>query len=107
MNTPMLHLNLKRKWFDMIQSGIKDVEYREVKPYWTRIFGNEDGIKIKGKFYNPKDILICFSNGYSKDRDHFYCKLKGVVLGEGVYAWGGEKGILCYLLVLGEVLGEQ
>ena len=29
-----LHLNLKRKWFDMILSGEKKEEYREFKKYW-------------------------------------------------------------------------
>lgn len=29
-----LHLNLKKKWFDMILSGEKTEEYREIKGYW-------------------------------------------------------------------------
>ncbi|HET8736229.1 MAG TPA: ASCH domain-containing protein, partial [Pricia sp.] len=29
-----LHLNLKKKWFDMILSGEKKEEYREIKEYW-------------------------------------------------------------------------
>ncbi|MCP3683561.1 MAG: hypothetical protein GY861_12810 [bacterium] len=31
----ILHLNLKRKWFDLIASGEKHIEYRELKDYWT------------------------------------------------------------------------
>lgn len=30
-----LHLVLKKKWFDMIASGEKKVEYRDIKPHWT------------------------------------------------------------------------
>lgn len=30
----MLVLPIKRKWFDMILSGEKREEYREVKPYY-------------------------------------------------------------------------
>ena len=30
-----LHLNLHKKWFDMILSGEKKEEYREVNPYWA------------------------------------------------------------------------
>ena len=31
-----LHLNLKAKWYDMIESGIKKEEYREIKPFWEK-----------------------------------------------------------------------
>jgi len=37
-----LHLNLKRKWFDMILSGDKDEEYREIKPHWANILISND-----------------------------------------------------------------
>ena len=30
-----LHLNLKKKWFDMIKSGEKKEEYREITEYWA------------------------------------------------------------------------
>lgn len=30
-----LHLNLKKKWFDMIYSGEKKEEYRDTSPYWA------------------------------------------------------------------------
>ena len=36
----MLILPIKRKWFDMIKSGEKKEEYREIKPYWTKRFEN-------------------------------------------------------------------
>lgn len=32
----ILHLPLKKKWFNMIASGIKTEEYREIKPYWIK-----------------------------------------------------------------------
>lgn len=31
-----LDLVLKSKWYDMIASGEKQEEYREIKPYWTK-----------------------------------------------------------------------
>ena len=31
----MLILPIKKKWLDMILSGEKGDEYREIKPYWT------------------------------------------------------------------------
>lgn len=33
-----LILPIKKKWFDMILSGEKKEEYREMKPYWEKRF---------------------------------------------------------------------
>lgn len=30
-----LKLVLKKKWYDMIESGVKLEEYRDIKPHWT------------------------------------------------------------------------
>ena len=32
----MLTFPLKKEWYEKIKSGEKTVEYREIKPYWTR-----------------------------------------------------------------------
>ena len=32
----MLIFPLKKEWYEKIRSGEKNVEYREVKPYWTK-----------------------------------------------------------------------
>ena len=34
----MLTLPIKKKWFDMILSGEKKEEYREIKPYYDSRF---------------------------------------------------------------------
>jgi hypothetical protein len=34
----IFHLNLKKKWFDMIKAGTKTTEYREIKPTWSKVF---------------------------------------------------------------------
>lgn len=39
----MLIFPLKKEWYEKIKSGEKTIEYREVKPYWTRRFYNEKG----------------------------------------------------------------
>ncbi|MDM8539125.1 ASCH domain-containing protein [Desulfobacterales bacterium HSG17] len=36
----ILLLTLKHKWFDLIASGKKRREYREIKPYWATIGGH-------------------------------------------------------------------
>lgn len=39
----MLTLPIKKKWFDMIISGEKKEEYREIKPYYDTRFMNAFG----------------------------------------------------------------
>ena len=77
MEKPILHLNLEKKWFDMILSGEKKEEYREIKPYWNRVFSTY--IKIKGKVYHPSDVIIRFSNGYAKNRRQFDIECKYLI----------------------------
>lgn len=105
---PILHLNLKRKWFDMIKSGEKTTEYREIKWYWRRIFNvREQRVKIKGKhYYKHHEIIICFSNGYAKDREQFYCKLKRIDIGYGKPEWGAIPGRNYYRIELDHVITD-
>lgn len=42
-------LPIKKKWYDMIVSGEKKEEYREIKPYYDSRFMNAFGfIEVKG-----------------------------------------------------------
>ncbi len=102
MNPPILHLNLKRKWYKMIADKIKKEEYREIKPYWSRIFeASASGIKIKGKFYHPSDVIIRFSNGYSKHREQMDIWLESIAIREGNEEWGAIPSEQYYVLKLG------
>lgn len=49
----ILHLNLKKKWFDLIDKGIKKEEYREIKPYWEKRL-----IDYKALKYNYQAIAL-------------------------------------------------
>ena len=86
-----LHLNLKRKWFDMILSGEKKEEYRDIKPYWTK------------RFNNFCFETITFSNGYSKNRDQFEIEVFGLSIKTGLKKWGAEKDKLYFVLILGNI----
>ena len=58
----ILNLTLKKKWFDLIASGKKKFEYREIKEYWVRrLFEEEHPNPLK--HYD----FIRFRNGYRKD----------------------------------------
>ena len=83
----MLVLPIKKKWFDMIKSGEKKEEYREIKPYWFTRFKNNlmiyeydwlgDCVEIsKGRG------TVIFKNGYQKNAPKIKCGIeitKGVI----------------------------
>jgi len=74
----ILHLTLKKKWFDMISSGVKKEEYREIKPYWC-------------KRLNKKFDAVQFRNGYSKDAPFFIIQLIGLYRSFGIVEWGAPQ----------------
>lgn len=57
----VLRLTLKRKWFDLIAAGKKNIEYREFKEYW-KIRLMLSGSKLRDDFDE-----VHFRNGYSPD----------------------------------------
>ena len=65
MENKILHLTLKKKWFDLIASGEKNLEYREMKPYWTtRLFTSEQVSENHTKYHSREYDEIHFKNGY-------------------------------------------
>lgn len=101
MNKPILHLNVKRKWFDMIKSGEKKEEYREITSYWGNKFMSN--IRIKNKHYHPQDVIICFSNGYKKEREQIYVECLDIWVGYGKPEWGAEPDKQYFILKLGRI----
>ena len=53
-----LKLTLNKKWFDLIEKGIKTEEYREIKPYWFSRLLYKIPSPVGGYFNASKDILI-------------------------------------------------
>jgi len=96
---PVFHLNLTRKWFDMIKSGEKKEEYREITDHWRKRFVNGK-IKIKGVCYHPTDIVVCFSNGYANDRPQIWERLVGLTTKTGMPEWGAVPERQYYVLQL-------
>ena len=80
-NKRVLHLTLIKKWFDLILSGKKTKEYRDIKPYWTK--------RLVGKEFEE----IHFKNGYSKNAPFMRVEWKDMKK---------EKGK--YVILLGKVL---
>jgi len=90
----VLHLTLKKKWFDMIASGEKREEYREIKPYWNR--------RLINKSYD----VIQFRNGYSKDSPTMLVECKGLYSSLGIIEWGAPEGKQVFILKLGKILEQ-
>lgn len=99
----MLVLPIKRKWFDMIVSGEKTEEYREIKPYYDvrfeSVFGCQwlfRGIKGIGDMEPPKKEII-FRNGYSRTARQIKA-LCTLAIGKGKPEWGAEPEATYYVL---------
>lgn len=93
MSEKVLHLTLEKKWFDMIRSGEKHQEYREIKPCWTkRIF--------KGQTH------ILFVNGYGADKPRFKIELNKISTGIGFLDWGAPFDETVYILDLGKIVDQ-
>lgn len=88
-----LILPIKKKWFDMISSGEKKEEYREIKPYYQTRF--------------KKPIThIRFTNGYGNSVPSVTVELLGISKGIPKPEWSEgtiEQGTEVYVLSLGDV----
>ena len=94
----MLVLPIKKKWFDMIKSGEKKEEYREIKPYYNSRLGVRLIIQELINGSNAKFISnIMFRNGYGKDRPTILCKCE-ISKGYGKQEWGSELNKEYYIL---------
>lgn len=89
----MLTLPIKKKWFDMIESGEKKEEYRAASKYWIVRFG----------FYYPFIRQVSFQtlrlrNGYSKNSPILECAVM-IYCGTGNPEWGAPNE-MCFILVI-------
>lgn len=103
--TRILNLPLKKEWYNMIESGIKSEEYREIKPYWCeRLLGMKTALFSYRYGYqscNPKGFThICFRYGYTKRTMLF--ELKGITIGKGNTAWGAPEDKEVFILKIGD-----
>ena len=80
----MLILPIKRKWFDMILSGEKKEEYRDIKPYYdTRL------MDTFGMIWVGDELIRSLSAGYGREE------------------WGAEPGKKYYILTIENIGGMK
>ena len=92
----ILHIPIKKKWFDMIKSGEKKEEYREITKHWCSRL-------VNGMGYRKYDI-VRFRNGYGKNVPQMDVECLGIHGGGGKPEWGAEEGKAYFVIHLGKVI---
>lgn len=93
-----LHLNLKKKWFDMVYSGEKKEVYLDLSEYWTKRLCDLTPPQLEEM---KRFETITFSNGYAKDRSQFEVLITDATIREGHEAWGAKKDVKYFVFELG------
>ena len=130
-----LTINIKKEWFDMIFSGEKKEEYRDIKYFWGIRFldfkeETEYGIfdELLNEFKNIrpdsesiKDLLqhydcdfkqfdkVLFINGMkTKEKSRrFEIELKGIDIDYGLKKWGAITERKYFVIKLGKISSSQ
>ena len=103
----ILHLNVEKRWFDMIHYMQKPEEYRKLSDYWYSRFFKHFSIKGETTFHSHFGIpkgqkwKVIFSNGYAKDRDQTERELIDISIGIGQSKWGAIQARRYFVLKLG------
>lgn len=126
----ILHLTLTKQWFDMIESGEKTEEYREIKPYWikrlldcnypeeepgeNKVIPHNIHYDIFENCYHPDTVLkayrctfkkfdgVIFKNGYSGGARMMSFKKVDISIGKGNPSWGAGNSEPVFVLRLAE-----
>ena len=107
----ILFLPIKKKWYDMIGSGEKLEEYREIKAYWVqRLCWHEfhwlspksiaeldaHHNAVKSNFFDA----VMLRNGYGKKAPSMLVECKLIRIGYGKTKWGAEPKVKYFIIVL-------
>lgn len=108
-----LTLPMKKPWFDMIKSGEKKEEYRELSEYWIKrlltcsekfldalwdnasVYPNSTEIlnrDLKNCWRIKHFDLLILRNGYRADSPKITLKNPKIRIGTGKPEWGAEPG---------------
>lgn len=79
----ILDLPLKKKWYEMIESGGKREEYREYKDYWYKRLIDQDTLRLKPYTH------VRFRYGYTKRTMLF--KIDSITVDVGNPDWGAPE----------------
>ena len=103
----ILDLPLKKEWYNMIESGEKKEEYREINDYWkSRLMQYSLRYGVREYVFKPLDE-VRFSYGYTKKAMTF--KIDTITIGRGNPEWGAPTDRDVFIIKLGEKIkgGEE
>lgn len=86
----MLTLPIKKKWFELITLGVKDVEYRKPSEYWIKRLQKERCVQDIP--YDFCGLKLVIRNGYRKDAPSAIITLSKIDKGPGIIEFGAEPG---------------
>ncbi len=111
-----IHLPLKAKWYDMIESGEKKEEYRMMSPHWLK---NLCGIRrivrcknadtmchrcVDNGTYLPENFdAVVFRYGYTKRL--MVWSIEDRTIGKGKLEWGAPENNDVFIFKLKERIG--
>lgn len=105
-----LTLSLKRKWFDLIKSGVKLEEYREYNEYWgSRFFVREPAFKDWIHVRIDYTELV-FTLGYPKKDDmsrRLVFKNPRIQIRTGKPEWGAEPNKIYFVITWDAANAEE
>jgi len=109
----MLIIPIKEKWFEMLCSGEKPEDYREIKPYWIKRFGWKDIIYADDSPGHEHRLVVTsvkmpviFRNGYSSNSPYLKC-IVHISKGSGKTEWGAKPNTEYFVLRIDEVLEKK
>lgn len=111
-----LYLTLKKQWYEMIESGVKTEEYREIKPYWINRLRDKSLTCADKACYHCDCELSCFINeckfdkfervvfsyGYTKRTMTF--EIESITIGYGRTELGAPENKEVFIIKLGKRL---
>ena len=99
----ILHLPLKKEWYEMIENGVKTEEYREIKPYWCKRLLGFNFVNFSCRYgyenCNGKGYThVRFRYGYTKRT--ILKEITDIVFGYGNPEWGAPKDKKVFIIKL-------
>lgn len=106
----IIELPLKAQWYDMIESGIKKEEYRELKPYWMKRLlqywdcwgSKQDMLRLNSlsMLIFAKFDAVRFRYGYT--RRTMLWSIEEISIGKGHTEWGAPQEEDVFIIKLKE-----
>ena len=110
----ILHLTLKKKWFDLILSREKKEEYREIKDYYDGRLASKSVINagtasesVVWRPHHNRFDAIQFRNGYAKNAPKMLVECKCIRIGTPRTEWSDNAQGEHFIISLGNILKTE